>query len=159
MRDVDIHLLEHRYNHRLLLHEERGEEVKCRYLIVPALDGELVRPVNGFFGFCRVVVEWCHTRLVECAFAPSGVPSWRGVSRRNQSIAICIITWFVFIIVIETQGTLHYRVIRKKRQASGPKDTRKFFVSQASACRQTGATLPRRAFHYLCLFSQGPLRA
>src|SRR3989338_10463073 len=63
MGDVGVHLLEHGHDHRLFLHEERGEEVERGDLVVAALDRELMRAMDRFFRLCRVVVEWGHIEI------------------------------------------------------------------------------------------------
>ena len=60
MSHIHLDLLEHGQHHRLLLHEERGKKVERGDLVVAALDRELVRAVDGFFCFGRIVVEWGH---------------------------------------------------------------------------------------------------
>src|SRR3989344_7348538 len=115
MCDIDVHLLEHRHNHRLLLHEERGEEVKRRYLIVPALDSELVRPVDGFFGFCRVVVEWCHTKKTS---ARPNVPFGTGGASSPR-----IQEYFIFSRALLSCGRLFDTFVFLHKDRSGHEPT------------------------------------
>ena len=60
--------------------------MQCRNLVVPALDGELMRAMDGFFCLGCVVVEWCcHivvTVLTRWIFLPSpgqSAPAMQGM--------------------------------------------------------------------------------
>src|SRR3989338_5481803 len=84
VRNVDVDLLEHRHDHGFFLREECGKEMQGGNLIVSALHGELMRPVDGFFCFGCVVVERCH---IYVATSTSGFSIAKRVSKSKRPIS------------------------------------------------------------------------
>ena len=60
---VNLEPLECGRDQRLLLQEERAEQVYGAYLVLSPLNRELVGPADGFFCFGGEVVEWRHMSL------------------------------------------------------------------------------------------------